>query len=140
MLTINRGRKYIRHSNRGTRFFRVTSWRVDKLTCCLIDKKINQLIENKSYNLFTYQLVYSSTKNLLTKNLFLCYSVLTYPVYKQLIYMSTCYSKELCSYVTMSTITLSTSNSSTTSLGKRGWRLWCYWAPQWGTYVTPTSP
>ena len=135
MLTINRGRKYIRHSNRGTRFFRVTSWRVDKLTCCLIDKKINQLIENKSYNLFTYQLVYSSTKNL-----FLCYSVLTYPVYKQLIYMSTCYSKELCSYVTMSTITLSTSNSSTTSLDKRGWRLWYCSAPQWGTYVTPTSP
>jgi len=53
------------------------------------EPKINQLIENKSYNLFTYQLVYSSTKNLLNKNLFLCYSVFTYPVYKQLVNSST---------------------------------------------------
>ena len=40
-------------------------------------KKINQLIANKTYNLFTYQLVYSLTKTVL---LLLCLK--TYHVYK----------------------------------------------------------
>ena len=47
------------------------------------------MIANKAYNLFTYQLVYSLTKNLLTKYLFLCYSVYNYPVYKQRVHLST---------------------------------------------------
>jgi len=50
---------------------KLTREQVNELTCYLIDKKINQLIANKAYNLFTYQLVYSLTKNLLTKKLVL---------------------------------------------------------------------
>ena len=81
-------------------------------------KRINQLIVNKAYNRFTYQLVYSSTKNLLLKTcsyvtlslhtlstsnlsshphvnlllertLFLCYFVFNYSVYNQLVHSST---------------------------------------------------
>ena len=57
---------------------KLTREQVNELTCYLIDKKINQLIANKAYNLFTYQLVYSLTKTVL---LLLCLRILCYSVF-----------------------------------------------------------